>query len=143
MSIKKIQPFLDYQAMLDFVISNTDRHLSNFGILRDPNSLAFISMAPIFDNGNSMSYDDNMRRDKKTALDTKIHGFFTKEVNLLKRVKDKKILDLSKLPSKKNVKDFYMNHGVDEDVADRVAHNYDIKVSLADDFQQGKKLTLR
>ena len=141
LSEKKVQPFLDYQTMLDFVISNTDRHLSNFGVLRNPDSLTFLSMAPIFDNGNSMSYDDNIRRDKRTALDIKIHGFFTKEINLLKRVKDKKILDLSKLPKKKTVKDFYISHGVDEHVADRVAHNYDIKVSLADDFQHGKKLT--
>lgn len=47
---------LDYMNLTDFIISNNDRHLNNFGILRDSHTLRFIKLAPIFDSGNSMMY---------------------------------------------------------------------------------------
>ena len=40
--------FLDYMALSDFLISNTDRHFNNFGFLEDPDSLEFLSFAPFF-----------------------------------------------------------------------------------------------
>lgn len=40
--------------ILDFLIMNFDRHLGNFGVIRDVNSLQWISTTPIFDNGESM-----------------------------------------------------------------------------------------
>ena len=46
----------DLQIMLAFdcLISNSDRHLGNFGFLRNVEDLEFIGMAPLFDNGTSM-----------------------------------------------------------------------------------------
>ena len=47
--------------ILDFLIMNEDRHLNNFGIIRDVNTLKWLDVAPIFDNGQSMNveyYDD-------------------------------------------------------------------------------------
>ena len=47
--------------ILDFLIMNEDRHLNNFGIIRDVNTLKWLDVAPIFDNGmalNIQSYDD-------------------------------------------------------------------------------------
>ena len=40
---------------------NEDRHLNNFGIIRDVNTLKWLDVAPIFDNGQSLNveyYDD-------------------------------------------------------------------------------------
>ena len=37
--------------MTDFVLTNTDWHLNNFGVLRDSKTLKFIGIAPIFDSG--------------------------------------------------------------------------------------------
>lgn len=34
-----VRSFLEYQILTDFLLTNTDRHLNNFGILRDGNSL--------------------------------------------------------------------------------------------------------
>ena len=31
-----MQDFMDYMILTDFIISNTDEHLQNFGILRNP-----------------------------------------------------------------------------------------------------------
>lgn len=35
--------------LTDFVISNTDEHLLNFGVLRDADTMKLIGPAPIFD----------------------------------------------------------------------------------------------
>ena len=40
--------------LFDALVMNTDRHFGNFGLLRDNETGEFISMAPIFDNGNSL-----------------------------------------------------------------------------------------
>lgn len=40
--------------VLDYLIVNEDRHLGNFGVLRDVESLEWISIAPNFDSGQAM-----------------------------------------------------------------------------------------
>ena len=40
--------------ILDYLIMNIDRHMKNFGVIRDVNTLKWISTTPIFDNGESM-----------------------------------------------------------------------------------------
>jgi len=54
----EVYSFLDYQIVTDFLLSNVDRHLNNFGVLRDTYSLDFVGMAPLFDSGNSMFYQN-------------------------------------------------------------------------------------
>lgn len=43
--------------VLDYIIANEDRHLNNFGAIRDANTLAWIGMAPIYDSGASLGFD--------------------------------------------------------------------------------------
>ncbi len=44
--------------ILDYLILNEDRHLNNFGIIRNVNNLNWIDIAPIFDNGQSLNILD-------------------------------------------------------------------------------------
>ena len=76
-----IQSFMDYQTLTDFVISNTDEHLQNFGILRDTESRKLIGPAPIFDSGNSMFYADDRKIPYTRAgiLGRKITSFYQSE----------------------------------------------------------------
>ena len=39
---------------IDYLIANTDRHLNNFGAIRNADTLEWIGMAPIFDSGTSL-----------------------------------------------------------------------------------------
>jgi hypothetical protein len=48
---------IDEMFAIDFLMGNEDRHRGNFGILRNADTLAWISMAPLFDNGNSLFFD--------------------------------------------------------------------------------------
>ena len=43
--------------ILDYIIMNIDRHMKNFGVIRDVNSLKWLGTTPIFDNGESMQCD--------------------------------------------------------------------------------------
>ncbi|MFI3228381.1 MAG: HipA domain-containing protein [Clostridia bacterium] len=45
---------IENMLLLDFIIANTDRHMNNFGIIRDSNSLETLGVAPIFDSGTSL-----------------------------------------------------------------------------------------
>ncbi len=42
---------------VDSLIMNTDRHLKNFGVIRDVNSLEWVRTTPVFDCGQSMRCD--------------------------------------------------------------------------------------
>lgn len=57
LGIKDAVPFLDRMIVLDYLIANEDRHLNNFGALRDPETLEWLGMAPIYDSGSSLGYD--------------------------------------------------------------------------------------
>lgn len=50
-------PFLDRMMVFDYLIGNTDRHLNNFGVIRDSHTLEWRGFAPLFDNGTSMGCD--------------------------------------------------------------------------------------
>lgn len=53
----KAKEKVDEMIAIDFLIGNNDRHKGNFGIMRDANTLNWISMAKIFDNGNCLFFD--------------------------------------------------------------------------------------
>lgn len=40
------------------MIMNIDRHMKNFGVIRDINTLEWISTTPILDNGESMQCEN-------------------------------------------------------------------------------------
>lgn len=83
--------------ILDFLIMNEDRHLNNFGIIRDVNTLKWISVAPIFDNGMALNVPYYSEEEVIIAGE----GRFFYEVKsfdeIIKVVKDIKRIDLSKL----------------------------------------------
>lgn len=91
--------FMDYEIMTDFLITNTDRHMNNISVLRDSDSLELIGFAPIYDSGNSMFYSVPTDQLSLVRLgQDKVHSFITSRENrLLKYVKDRSILDLSKI----------------------------------------------
>ena len=83
--------------ILDFLIMNEDRHLNNFGIIRDVNTLKWLDVAPIFDNGMALNipyYDEN-------EVIISGNGRFFYEVKsfdeIIKVVRNIKRIDVSKL----------------------------------------------
>ena len=141
---EQIQEFMDYQTMTDFLITNTDEHLLNFGVLRDPNTMNLIGPAPIFDSGNSMFYSDGRKTPYTRAgiLDIPITSFYKREEKLLGKVKNKNVVDLNSIPSADEVKELYANAGIPEEKADILSKNYDTKAKMLSEFQRGKTISL-
>ena len=95
--IKNARIEMENMYILDFLIMNEDRHLNNFGIIRDVNTLKWLCCAPIFDNGQSLNieyYDDR-------ELHISGEGRFFYEVKpfdeIIKVVEDIKRIDINKL----------------------------------------------
>ena len=118
--IKKAEEFgiggvrrrIDMMIVLDFIIVNTDRHYNNFGLVRDANTLEWLSVAPIYDSGTSMwctEFPDDM-----DAKDPKIKSkpFRTKQTEQIKLVKDLSWLDLDKLDGIENEYEDILNDSV-------------------------------
>lgn len=101
------RPFLEYQIVTDYILTNTDRHLRNIGVLRDTNTLQFIGMAPIFDTGNSMFWDNPRLPLHDDLTDIEVNSFRTREAQLLKYVHGSKLVDVSKLPSEHDLRAIY------------------------------------
>ena len=103
------RPFLEYQIMTDFILTNTDRHLNNFGVLRDTKTLKFIDMAPIFDSGNSMFWQNPKAAENADFFEITVNSFARKEIDLWKFVKSPhlSILDWNLLPTEQELYDIY------------------------------------
>ena len=57
LGIADITHAIDQMIVLDYIIANEDRHLNNFGLVRNAETLEWIGVAPIFDSGSSLGYD--------------------------------------------------------------------------------------
>ena len=60
LGIKNVREFLDMMIVLDYIIANEDRHLNNFGAVRNADTLEWIGMAPVYDSGSSLGYDKSV-----------------------------------------------------------------------------------
>ena len=97
MSEQYFSDFMDYQIMTDYLISNTDRHMNNIAVMRNPDTLEILGFAPIYDSGNSMFY--NVSYEQLSTLrmdDIKTHSFIEKESRLLQYVQNRNIVDIDK-----------------------------------------------
>lgn len=131
--------FLDYQIMTDYLLSNTDRHMNNIALTRDPDTLEILGFAPIFDSGNSMFY--NIPYEKLGAIrisDIRTHSFVEKECRLLQYVRDRSLVDLEKVAP-----DFSL---YENDISERrnriplLKELFEKKLTALHSFQQGSDL---
>ncbi len=60
---------------------------------------------------------------------------------MLKRVKNKNIVEISALPDSDEVFTFYVRHGIPEERAGFITQGYKVKLSLLQDFQNGKTIS--
>jgi hypothetical protein len=132
-----VRHFLDYMLMTDFIITNSDRHWYNFGILRDTETLRFVSMAPIFDNGNSMFYNMYSTMNRASLLRLEDNGIIKQEVKRLDLVRDRSVVNAKLLPTPAQVEDYYREHGIDKERVDIITRSYSNKLDLFMEYQYG------
>ncbi|WP_228725157.1 HipA domain-containing protein [Caproicibacter fermentans] len=54
LGIPGVRNSLDRMMVLDYIIANEDRHQTNFGAVRNAETLEWVGTAPIFDSGSSL-----------------------------------------------------------------------------------------
>ena len=95
--INNVREKLENMFILDYLILNEDRHLNNFGIIRNVNNLNWIDIAPIFNNGQSLNILDY----NEEELIINSQGRFFYNVYdfdfIISKIKYIKRIDLSKL----------------------------------------------
>ena len=135
LSEQDVRSFLEYQILTDFVLTNTDRHLNNFGILRDSQTLKFVWMAPIFDSGNSMFWDSPRLPERSDCTEITVNSFRKTEAELLKLVTDRSRVCIDLLPSREEIAELYAK---DDSIAfvDSILIGYEKKKALLEQFME-------
>ena len=88
--------------VLDYIIANEDRHLNNFGAIRDANTLAWIGMAPIYDSGASLGFD-KLPQQMKSEKDAACKPFKKRHIEQLGLVTDFGWIDFDKLSGVRDI----------------------------------------
>ena len=140
LDVDEVRMFLEYEILTDFVITNVDRHLYNFGVLRDTKTLKFIGMAPIFDSGNSLFWNRRTVPKGQELLNISVNSFKSTETELLKYVKDVKLVELDKLPSRQELEELLLLDKECEIRMDAVLNGYSEKLNLLENLQNGDKI---
>lgn len=132
---KDVRSFMEYQILADFVLTNIDRHLNNFGVLRDTETLRFVGMAPIFDSGNSMFWQNPLIPEGDDLTEVEVNSFRRKEHQLLGYVQDRKLLQIEKLPTEDELREIYEGDPLISHT-DSILKGYRKKVELLEKFQE-------
>lgn len=96
--VPNAQNELENMLIVDYLMMNTDRHLKNFGVIRNVETLEWERLVPIFDTGQAMNCDkltkDMNFHDGRGKLFTNTHKKFS---TYLSYIEDFKRIELSKL----------------------------------------------
>lgn len=86
LNIPNANLLLDKMIVCDFILANKDRHFNNFGVIRNVETLAFEKVAPIFDNGCSLWFDENDMFVGDFFLTKPFEEYEKVQVNLIKNI---------------------------------------------------------
>ncbi|KSV58760.1 HipA domain-containing protein [Acetivibrio ethanolgignens] len=136
-----VRSFLEYQIITDFVITNTDRHLNNFGVVRNANTFEIVGMAPIFDSGNSMFWDLNFPRNDNKLLNVSVNSFASKELTLLKYIRDFGKVNVKSLLSEDEIFSVYTKTELEHDIVSRIVELYEKKIHYLALLQNGARIS--
>lgn len=94
LKIKDANVLVDKMIVCDFILANKDRHFNNFGAIRNVETLEFERIAPIFDNGCSLWFDENDMYVGEFFLTKPFEEYEKTQLSLVKNVS---WLDINKL----------------------------------------------
>ena len=88
---------IENMFILDYIMLNEDRHLNNFGIIRNVENLSWIGTAPIFDTGQSLNILDYNDEEVIINGDGRFFYNMDKFDAIIEKIQNIKRFDLSKL----------------------------------------------
>lgn len=113
LKIPSYKDYLNKMLVFDFIIANEDRHMNNFGFIRNVYGKKEFYSAPIFDNGNSFGFNKiESQMDDFDNIEFK--PFYSNYKKLLNLVDDYSWLSVDKLVKvKKIIKDRFADYKTD------------------------------
>jgi len=90
---KDIRKDLENMILIDFITANTDRHFSNFGIIRDSETLKAKKLAPLYDHGAAFFTKYPTRIIPNTMQQLKCRSFRNTQWDNIKLVNDFSLLE--------------------------------------------------
>ena len=139
---KEVRAFLEYMILTDFILTNTDRHLNNFGFIYDPRQHRLSGMAPLFDTGNSLFYDYDVIPHGGNLLDIPVNSFSKREADQLHYVKSDAGVKLERLVHFPKEAEALLREYTDmtDERAAETARTIEEKIEYLNLFFQGKKI---
>ena len=139
---QEVRAFLEYMILTDFILTNTDRHLNNFGFLYDPQQHRLSGMAPLFDTGNSLFYDYDVIPHGGNLLDIPVNSFSKREADQLHYVKSDAGVKLERLAHFPQEAEALLKEYTDmtDERAAETARTIEEKIEYLNLFFQGKKI---
>ena len=75
LGINDVEDDIQKMLVVDFIMANTDRHLRNFGFLRDSDSLEWIGVAPVYDTEKSLFLNKALPKKSYAAINIQARPF--------------------------------------------------------------------
>lgn len=119
--------------LVDYLIGNFDRHLNNFGIIRNVNTLKWEKVAPIYDSGESMYANINNYYDINDVVKIKYFNDSNMNINELIKIFDFSKYDFSKLTDLPNLYKEILNKYKDyifinDEIIDRIVNLFALRI---------------
>ena len=129
---------VDKMLVCDFILANKDRHFNNFGVIRNVETLEFERVAPIFDNGCSLWFDENDMYVGEFFLTKPFEEYEKNQVSL---VKNFSWLDISKLDGFVNeVKDILSsNKLLSDERIEKIAEQIKLRIEYVKQLKQTRE----
>lgn len=138
--IPNVKEFIDNMIAVDYLLANSDRHMGNFGFLRDLNTMRFIGPAPLFDNGTSLWNEDKTQTLQNTFdLAKPFEGTHEEQILIVKHLK---LFDVKKLKGLSHI--FYQlldDIGTDEDRKNLLCEKLESKIESFNQIIRENNLT--
>ena len=138
-----MRDWIDYCILTNFIITNVDWHLNNFGIIVDSATRTHGKIAPIFDSGNSLFYNctGNSIKVENGLLNIPVTSWKEYEIQLLQYVRNPNIVDISKLPSADEIlNELQKDKFISQQDNERIVKAYLKKIEFLKEFQSGVKI---
>jgi len=92
LDIPNVKSAVDKMLILDYIISNEDRHWNNFGFLRNAETLEWFGLAPVFDSGTSLWHNTS-----RIGTDMKCKPFHRSHAEQIELIEDFSCFDSNAL----------------------------------------------
>ena len=97
---EEVRRYLDVMTVVDYLITNRDRHEGNIGFIRDPDTLRIIKPVPVYDSGSSPVMEEVR---PESVTETTVNGLYKTEAECLRHVRNVGIVNPDVLPSEEEL----------------------------------------